>query len=112
MVVQAVETPEIKKPSNKLTFETAVAVEFVSQPANADHIWKVFWLTATKVLGGETVIFILKLGIEPFCKTLVPKFPYIYHPGVLPVVSVVNADQFLKLFFQITGAAGAATTAA
>jgi len=84
--------------SNKLTSETAVAVEAVSQPENAEYIYQ-FWLAAaTKVVGGETVMLMIKSGSAPLKTSLVPKFPYIYHPAVLPTRSVVNADQSTNLF--------------
>jgi len=58
-------SPDSVNSSNRLTSETAVAVEAVSQPANAEYIYQ-FWLAAaTKVVGGETVMFMMKSGSAP-----------------------------------------------
>lgn len=73
-------------------------VEAVSQPVNAEYIYQTWLAAATKVVGGETVMFMMKSGPAPLKISLVPKFPYIYHPAVLLARSVVNAYQSTNLF--------------
>lgn len=78
-----------------------------SHPENAEYNWNALPETAVKVEGGETQIFMLKIGSSPFLLTRVPKFPYKSHP----VVPAEYPFQSTKLFFN--GPAGtAAVTAA
>lgn len=90
-------SPYRTKSTNKLTSETAVSV--LSQPENAEYIYQAWSSAATKVVGGETVMLMIKSGSAPLETSLVPEFPYIYHPAVLPTRSVVNADQSTSFFF-------------
>lgn len=52
-------SPFRTKSSNKLTYESAVAVEAVSQPENAEYIYQTWLAAATKVVGGRTVMFMI-----------------------------------------------------